>query len=76
MVCQDHHDKLVSGFHKTETQRQPGPALEDVAFQLSNTQPAVDVRIAKRLAQLKQREHDSDFFRVGAGAQLLLHGRV
>ena len=75
MVSQDHDDELVLGFHKAETQRQSGAALEDVAFQLPNAQPAVDVRIAKGLAQLKQREHGSDFFRVGAGAQLLLDGR-
>ena len=75
MVCEDHDDELVPGFYKAETQGQAGAALEDIAFQLPNAQPAMDVRIAKGFAKLKQCEHGSDLFRVGAGAQLLLHGR-
>ena len=75
MVCEEHDDELVPGFYKAETQGQAGAALEDVAFQLPNAQPAMDVRIAEGFAEIKQREHGRDSFRLGAGAQLLLHGR-
>ena len=75
VICEDHDNELVLRFHEPETQGQTRAAFEDVAFQLSNAEPAVDVRIAEGFAEIKQREHGRDSFRLGAGAQLLLHGR-
>lgn len=75
MVCQNHNHELVPGFHKSETECQSSAALENVPFNLPNAQPAVNVRIAKGLAEIKQREHRCDSFRVGADAQLFLDRR-
>ena len=75
MVCENHDDELALRFDEPETQRQASAALENIALQFPNAEPAVDVRIAKCLPEIKQREHGSDFFRVGSCAQLFLHGR-
>ncbi len=72
MVCQNQNHQLIPRFHKSETERQSSAALENVSFEFPNAEPAVNVRVAKSLAEIKQGEHGGDSFRVGPRAQLFL----
>ena len=74
MVSEQDDGEFVRERDKSEASRQPGPTLEDVAFQFPNAESAMDVRISKSLAKFEQGHHRTDFVSVGQRAQLLLDG--
>ncbi len=74
VIADENNNESVAYILEGEPIRQTGTTLENIRPELPNPYAAMDMRIAKRGSELKQREHRADSFGLGKCAQSLLHG--
>lgn len=71
MIAKKNNHQSIVDVLENNPPRQSSAALENIPGQFANADSAVDMRVAERLCQLKQSEHDADPFGLRQPADLL-----
>ena len=71
MIAAKNDHQRVLRILKNKAMRQAGAAFENICRQFANAEPAVDVRVAKHRAELKQGENGGHSFVFGQPSHLL-----